>query len=54
MEKNPTLVLTLMRLFAMVLLFKVELFVVKIAILEILSSLMPLLSHSVLRLLEVL
>lgn len=51
MEKSQTQVLTLMRLSAMVLQFKVELFAEKIVKVEILLLLMPHLSHLVLRLL---
>ena len=50
MVNNLTLVLTLMRLFAMVLLFKVVSFADKTVELVILSLLMLLLFHSVLKL----
>jgi len=49
MEKSPTLVSTLMRLSAMVLLFKVVLSVDKTVELEISSLLMLLLFHLVLK-----
>jgi len=54
MVNNLTLVSTLMRLFAMVLLFKVVSFADKTVELEISSLLMLLLFHLVLRLLVVL